>query len=95
MARAAEQRAAPIGRWVLNQAGAHQPAHELAERDLRLGPGEWRAEAVVDASAEAQVLVVEALGVEAVWVRKALGVAASCGQTERDRRRRLSFSLLR
>ena len=55
MARAAQGRIVPVRR-VLDQARVLQPAEELAQRDLGLGPAEGAADAVVDAAAEAKVL---------------------------------------
>src|SRR5712675_3306052 len=64
----AQDRAAPIRRWVLKQARALQAAGEFGQCDLRLDPGEGRPEADVHAAAEAEVLIVPTGRVEVVGV---------------------------
>ena len=81
---AAQDRARPVRRRVGTEPRVAEPAGELGERDLGLQPGQRRAEAVVDAAAEAEVLVVRAVGVEAVGVGEAVGVAVAGGEHERD-----------
>jgi hypothetical protein len=79
MKRASQDRVGPVWRRVGDQTRVLEPAGELAERDLGLQPGEGGTEAVVDAAAEAEVLVIvageaEAVGVEAVGVEP-VGIA--------------------
>jgi hypothetical protein len=74
-----------LWRWVGDESGVLQPACELGEGDLRLGASQWGSEAVVDAAAEAQVLVVLAVGVEAVGIGDVGRVAAAGGEGECDR----------
>lgn len=90
VARATQHWIGSVRRWVDDQTRVHQPAGEFGERELGLQPGQRCAEAVVDAAAEAEVLVgvageaepvgvepvgVEAVGVEAVGVVDVGGVA--------------------
>src|SRR5260370_20553562 len=86
MARPAQDRAAPVGGRVVDEAGAIQAAGELGQRDLRLDPGERCAEADVHAAAEAEVLIVLAGRVKVVGVAEALRVAAAGGEHEDERR---------
>jgi hypothetical protein len=85
VAGASQEGTLTVGRWVGDESGILQPACELGEGDLRLGASQWGSEAVVDAAAEAQVLVVLAVGVEAVGVRDGVLVAAAGGEGECDR----------
>src|SRR6266436_6580811 len=80
MARPAQDRAAPVGGRVLDEAGTIQAADEFGQRNLRLDPGERRPEADMHAAAKAEVLVVLAGRVEAVGVVEALRVAAAGGE---------------
>src|SRR5258708_1564478 len=85
MPRAAQERARAVRRWIGDQGRGFQPAGELGEGDLRPGPGQGSAEAVVDTAAEAEVLVVLPVGVEPVGVGYVAGVPAARGQDEGDR----------
>ena len=85
VAGASQDRVGPVLRGVGDEPGVLQPARELGQRDLRLLPGEWGAEALVESAPEAEVLVVPACGIEAVGVAEALGIAASGRQHEHDR----------
>src|SRR6185295_2462998 len=58
MKRAAQDGVGPVWRRVGDQAWVLEPAGKLAERDLGFQPGEGGTEAVVDAAAETEVLVV-------------------------------------
>lgn len=82
---ATQGRTRAVGRRVDDESGVLQPVRQLGEGDLRLGTGQGGSEAVVDAAAEAEVLVVLAVGVEAVGVRNEVGVAAAGGEHEYDR----------
>ncbi len=62
VAGAAQDRVLTVGRRVLQQPRVLQPAGQLAQRQLRLLPGQRGAEAAVDAAAQAQVLDVGAVG---------------------------------
>ena len=86
MAGAAQDRAAPVGGRILEEARAVQAAGEFGQRDLRLDPGERRAEAAVHAAAKAEVLVVSTGRVEVVGVVDPLRVAATGGQHQDERR---------
>ncbi len=57
------------------QGQARGPAEEGPDRDLRLGPGERRAEADVDPASEGQVVVIAAPEVEAVGIVEVRGIA--------------------
>jgi hypothetical protein len=54
-----------VRRRAFDQTGLAESAGELGEGELRLEPGEGGAKTVVDATAEAEVLVVGTLGDEA------------------------------
>src|SRR5258708_39413920 len=73
-----------VGRRIGDESRVLQPAGQLGERDLRLRPGQRSTEAVMDAAAEAQMLVVLAVGVEAVGIWDAGRVAAAGGEHECD-----------
>ena len=90
-----EQGIGPV-RWrVGEQAVVLQPPGKLGERDLGLQPGQRRAEAIVDAGAEAQVLAflgtdIRAFGVvpvriEPVRVAHIVGVPVAGGKGHADR----------
>ncbi|GAA2983935.1 hypothetical protein JCM13580A_05030 [Streptomyces drozdowiczii] len=64
---------------------AREAAEDRAQRDLRLGPGERRAQAAVDAVAEPEVRGRVPVQVEPARVREALRVAV--GRTDRDQDR--------
>ena len=62
------------GGWrVADEPGMHEPVSEREQRGLRLDASDGRAVAVVDAAGEAEVLVVGAVGVEAVRVGDVAG----------------------
>ena len=73
--RAAEDLVAAVRRRVLDEPRVLHAAEELADRDLGLQPRERGAEAVVDALAVADVLVVRAFEVESVGVLEPFRVA--------------------
>lgn len=65
---ATEDGVGPV-RWrVGEQAGIIQPPRQFGERDLRLQPGGWRAEAVMNAAAETQVLALPPAYIDALEV---------------------------
>jgi hypothetical protein len=49
---------------ILHKPRVLEPPRELSERDLRLQPRQRRAETVMEAAAETEVLIVLAIGVE-------------------------------
>ena len=73
--RASEERVRPVGRGVDDQSRVLEPAHQRAQRDLRLEPGERRPEAAMDAAAEAEMLIVLAIGNEPLGVGEARRIA--------------------
>src|SRR5258708_36300687 len=85
MPGAAQERARPVRRWIGDQVRILQPEAELGQGDLRLGPGQRGAEAVMDTAAEAEVLQVLAIGVEPIGVRYVPRVAAAGGEDKDDR----------
>src|SRR6185312_13274596 len=87
-ARAAEDLVAAIRRRVLDEPWVLHAAEELADRELGLQPGERGAEAVVDALAVADVLVVRAFEVESVGVLEPFRVTVRRPVTQEDRRAR-------
>ena len=88
MARAAEDLVAAVRRRVLDEPRVLHAAEELADRGLDLQPRERSAEAVVDALAVADVLVVRALEVELVGVLEPRRVAVRRAVAQEDRRAR-------
>src|SRR4051812_26250504 len=94
VARAAQDRVVPVRRRVDDQARVDQPAGQLGKGDLGLQPGQRGAEAVVDAAAEAEVLIrvpgetepvgVEPVRIEAVGIADVVGVAAAGGEDQQD-----------
>jgi hypothetical protein len=72
--RAAEDGVRTVGRWVGEQPRFVQPSGECREGRLHLDAGQRRSHAVMDAAAEAEVLVVGAVGVEALGVGEEAGV---------------------
>lgn len=82
MAGTSQHGAAPVRRRVLDQTEVVEVAEEGVERDLRLDTGERGAEAVVDAAAEAEVLIVLAHRVEPVGVMESQGVPVAGSQHE-------------
>ena len=74
---AAKGRILPVGWRIGDQTGGDEPAGKRAQRDVRFDTGEGRADAVVVAAAEAEVLVVLAIRNEAVCFGEAGGVAAA------------------
>jgi hypothetical protein len=84
VAGASQGRTLAVRRWVGDQSGVPQPMYEFGEGDLRLGTSQRGAEAIVDAAAEAQVLVVLTVGVEAVGIGDVGRVAAARGEHECD-----------
>lgn len=82
MTGTAQHGTAPVRRWVLDQAGVVEAAHERTECDLRLDTGERGTEAVVDTTAEAEVLVVLTHRVETVRVVEPQGVPVAGGENK-------------
>jgi len=72
----------PVGRRVGDQARVDKPTGEGTQGDLRLDAGEGSADTVVDATAEAEMLVVGTFGIEPVRVWEARRVVAPGGKQE-------------
>lgn len=72
MTGAAQDRVLPVGGRVLHQTRVVEPAGQRGQGELRLQPGERRAEATVDAAAETEILDVLAVRVEPIGVLEAL-----------------------
>ena len=75
MSRATQSGVVTVRRRVDDEARAVKPPYEFSQREGGLEPREGGAEAVVDAAAEAEMLIVGALGVEPVGVPEAGRVA--------------------
>ena len=59
-------------------------AHQRVDRELRFQPGQGRAEAVVNAAAERQVLVVGSRQVQSIRLAKRDGIAVGRAEQRRD-----------
>lgn len=77
-----QNRAAAVRRRVFGQLEVLQARDQGVQGDLGLYSGQWRAEAVVDSAAEAEVLVVLAGRVEVVGVVEPQRVPVSGGEYE-------------
>lgn len=85
MTGTAQHGTAPVRGWVLDQAGVVEAAEERIECDLCLDTGERGAEAVVDATAEAEVLIVLTHRVETVRVVEPQRVPVAGGEHKDQR----------
>src|SRR4051794_40166569 len=70
--------------WLLRQSQFGQTAEEFAERHLQLDAGERRADAEVDAGAEADIGAIGAEGIEAVGTGEARRVAIGGPEHQAD-----------
>src|SRR5260370_3301117 len=80
MGRAAQGRVGPVRRRVGDQPGINEPTGQFRQRHLGLHPRQRGPEAVVDAAAEAEVLVVTSVRVEPIRVTESAGVPAAGGE---------------
>jgi len=71
--RPAQGGAWTIGRRVRRKPRIDEPASERDEGRLGLDPRQWRAEAIMQAAAEAEMLIVRPLGIEKVRIDKRFG----------------------
>jgi hypothetical protein len=79
-------RARSVGGRVIQEPRVLQAPHELPQGELHLQPSERGAEAVVDAAAEPEVLVVLPPRIEPLGVLEARRVAAPGGEQQQDGR---------
>ena len=84
--RAAEHRAAPVGRRIFDQAGVFNAADEVLEREIHLQARQRPAHTTVNTAAPADVLVVLAFRVESIRVGEPDRVAIG-GAVKQDYRR--------
>lgn len=82
----AQRGAGAVWRWVGEKPRRPQPLGQRDECDLRLDPRQRSSHAVVQAAAEPEVLVVRAVGIEAVRIGEAQRVAAAGREQEYYRR---------
>jgi hypothetical protein len=82
--RSAQDGARPVRGWIGDEARVPEAASELDERDLGFEASERSAEAVVDAAAVAQVLVVASVGDEPLRVAELERVTVSRREQEMD-----------
>lgn len=73
--RTAERRTRTIGRRVRDEARLDQPLGESGERHLSLHSRKLRAEAKMDAAAEAEMMWIGAIRVKAIRIAKSFRVA--------------------
>src|SRR5258707_11280605 len=71
LTRAAQCGALSVRGRILHEPRVLEPSRELGKRNLRLQPRHGRAVTVMDATAEAEVLVILAIGVEPLGVAEA------------------------